>query len=71
VTVFGLHRTVLLLAATHFIVDGYGNILAPLLPLIITNLNLSLFAAGDRVVSDDGIRLGYGRARGAARRHAG
>ena len=43
---FGLHRTVLLLAATHFIVDGYGNILAPLLPLLITNLSLSLFAAG-------------------------
>ncbi len=43
---FGLHRTVLLLAATHFIVDGYGNILAPLLPLLIGNLGLSLFAAG-------------------------
>ena len=43
---FGLHRTVLLLAATHFIVDGYGNILAPLLPLLIANLHLSLFAAG-------------------------
>jgi MFS transporter, FSR family, fosmidomycin resistance protein len=43
---FGLHRTVLLLAATHFVVDGYGNILAPLLPLLITNLHLSLFAAG-------------------------
>jgi FSR family fosmidomycin resistance protein-like MFS transporter len=42
----GLHRTVLLLAATHFIVDGYGNILAPLLPLLITNFGLSLFAAG-------------------------
>jgi hypothetical protein len=25
VTVFGLHRTVLLLAATHFIVGGYGT----------------------------------------------
>ena len=43
---FGLHRTVLLLAATHFVVDGYGNILAPLLPLLISNLHLSLFAAG-------------------------
>jgi FSR family fosmidomycin resistance protein-like MFS transporter len=43
---FGLHRTVLLLAATHFVVDGYGNILAPLLPLLITNLDLSLAAAG-------------------------
>jgi MFS transporter, FSR family, fosmidomycin resistance protein len=43
---FGLHRTVLLLAATHFILDGYGNILAPLLPLLVMNLNLSYFAAG-------------------------
>jgi FSR family fosmidomycin resistance protein-like MFS transporter len=42
----GLHRTVLLLAGTHFVVDGYGNILAPLLPLLITNLGLSLAAAG-------------------------
>ena len=31
---------------THFIVDGFGNILAPLLPLLILNLNLSLAAAG-------------------------
>jgi FSR family fosmidomycin resistance protein-like MFS transporter len=43
---FGLHPTILLLASTHFIVDGYGNILAPLLPLIITELNLSLAGAG-------------------------
>ena len=42
----GLHRTVLLLASTHFIVDGYGNILAPLLPLIISQLGLSLAGAG-------------------------
>jgi FSR family fosmidomycin resistance protein-like MFS transporter len=42
----GLHRTVVLLAATHFIVDGYGNILAPLLPLLITQLGLTLAAAG-------------------------
>ena len=41
-----LHRTVLLLAATHFLVDGYGNILAPLLPLLILELNLSLAGAG-------------------------
>jgi FSR family fosmidomycin resistance protein-like MFS transporter len=43
---FGLHRIVVLLAATHFVVDGYGNILAPLLPLLISNLDLSLAAAG-------------------------
>jgi FSR family fosmidomycin resistance protein-like MFS transporter len=42
----GLHPTILLLASTHFIVDGYGNILAPLLPVIIGNLNLSLAGAG-------------------------
>ena len=41
-----LHPTVLLLAATHCLVDGYGNILAPLLPLLITRLDLSLAAAG-------------------------
>jgi FSR family fosmidomycin resistance protein-like MFS transporter len=42
----GLHPTILLLASTHFILDGYGNILAPLLPLIIGELNLSLAGAG-------------------------
>ena len=43
---FGLHPTVLVLAATHFVVDGYGNILSPLLPVLIPRLNLSLAAAG-------------------------
>ena len=42
----GLHPTILILAATHFIVDCFGNILAPLLPLLIVNLDLSLAAAG-------------------------
>jgi FSR family fosmidomycin resistance protein-like MFS transporter len=42
----GLHPTVLVLAATHFLVDGYGNVLAPLLPLLIPRLHLSLAAAG-------------------------
>jgi len=42
----GLHPTVLLLASTHFLVDGYGNIYAPLLPLLIPDLGLSLAAAG-------------------------
>jgi MFS transporter, FSR family, fosmidomycin resistance protein len=42
----GLHPTVILLASTHFLVDGFGNIFAPLLPLIIPRLNLSLAAAG-------------------------
>lgn len=43
---FGLHSTVVLLAATHFLVDGYGNILTPLLPLLITDLGLTLAGAG-------------------------
>jgi MFS transporter, FSR family, fosmidomycin resistance protein len=43
---FGLHPTILLLASTHFLVDGYGNMFAPLLPLLIPKLNLSLAAAG-------------------------
>ena len=41
-----LHPTVLLMAAAHVMVDGYGNILAPLLPLLILRLDLSLAAAG-------------------------
>ena len=41
-----MNRTILLLASTHFIVDGFGNILAPLLPLLIVRMNLSLAAAG-------------------------
>jgi MFS family permease len=42
----GLHPTVLLLAGTHFVVDGFSNIYAPLLPLLIPHLNLSLAMAG-------------------------
>ena len=38
--------TVFVLAGTHFLVDGYSNIYAPLLPLLIPQLNLSLAAAG-------------------------
>jgi FSR family fosmidomycin resistance protein-like MFS transporter len=34
------------MASAHLMVDGYGNILAPLLPLLITRLDLSLAAAG-------------------------
>jgi FSR family fosmidomycin resistance protein-like MFS transporter len=41
-----LHPTVLLMASAHLVVDGYGNIYAPLLPLLIPRLNLSLAAAG-------------------------
>jgi hypothetical protein len=42
----GLPPTIVLLAVIHFIVDGYGNILLPLLPLLIPRLGPSLAAAG-------------------------
>jgi len=45
-TPWRLHPTVALMASAHMMVDGYGNILAPLLPLLITRLDLSLAAAG-------------------------
>jgi FSR family fosmidomycin resistance protein-like MFS transporter len=41
-----LHPTILLMAAAHFMVDAYGNLYAPLLPLLIDHLHLSLTAAG-------------------------
>ena len=34
------------MAGAHFMVDGYGNIFTPLLPLLIPKLHLSLAAAG-------------------------
>jgi FSR family fosmidomycin resistance protein-like MFS transporter len=37
---------VLLMASAHMMVDGYGNIYAPLLPLLIPRLDLSLETAG-------------------------
>ena len=42
----GLHPTILLMAATHFAVDGYSNMFAPLLPLLIPRLDLTLAGAG-------------------------
>jgi len=60
----GLHPTVLLLAGTHFIVDGYSNIYAPLLPLLIPHLNLSLAAAGTLMMcfqmANSVAQLGFG-----------
>ena len=60
-----LHPTVLLLASTHFIVDGYGNIYAPLLPLLIPQLGLSLAAAGTLQMcfqmASSVAQLGFGR----------
>jgi FSR family fosmidomycin resistance protein-like MFS transporter len=41
-----LHPTIVLMATAHMMVDGYGNILSPLLPLLIPRLGLSLAAAG-------------------------
>lgn len=41
-----LHPAILAAASTHFIVDAYGNLYAPLLPLLIPRLDLSLFMAG-------------------------
>lgn len=41
-----LHPTVLRVASVHLVVDGYGNIFAPLLPLLIPKLGLTLAAAG-------------------------
>ena len=41
-----LHPTILLMAAAHLMVDGYGNIYAPMLPILIPRLRLSLAAAG-------------------------
>jgi FSR family fosmidomycin resistance protein-like MFS transporter len=45
-TRMGLAPAVIVLASVHFIVDGYGNILPPLLPLLIPKLHLTLAAAG-------------------------
>ncbi len=41
-----VHPTILLMAAAHVMVDGYGNIYAPLLPVLIPRLGLTLAAAG-------------------------
>ena len=43
---FGLHTSIWKIASTHVIVDAYTNIYAPLLPLLIPHLNLSLKTAG-------------------------
>lgn len=41
-----IHPTILLMSAAHVMVDGYGNIYAPLLPVLIPRLGLSLAVAG-------------------------
>lgn len=42
----GLHPAILATASTHLVVDSYANIYAPLLPLLIPRLGLSLTMAG-------------------------
>jgi len=53
------------LTAAHFIVDGYANIYAPLLPLLIPRLDLSLAAAGTLAMvfqlAASVSQLGFGR----------
>jgi FSR family fosmidomycin resistance protein-like MFS transporter len=41
-----LHPTVLLMACVHMMVDGYSNVLPPLLPLLMPRLDLTLARAG-------------------------
>jgi MFS transporter, FSR family, fosmidomycin resistance protein len=41
-----LNRTIFVLAGLHFLVDSYANAYAPLLPLLIPKLHLSLAVAG-------------------------
>jgi FSR family fosmidomycin resistance protein-like MFS transporter len=45
-SILGVPRTVLVLSATHGVNDIFANIYAPLLPLFIPRLDLSLTAAG-------------------------
>ena len=42
----GLHTSIWKIASTHVVIDGYTNIYAPLLPLFIPHLHLSLATAG-------------------------
>jgi MFS transporter, FSR family, fosmidomycin resistance protein len=42
----GLHTSIWKVASTHIVVDAYTNIYAPLLPLLIPHLGLSLATAG-------------------------
>jgi len=43
---FGLDTRIWKIASTHLVVDAYTNLYAPLLPLLIPHLNLSLATAG-------------------------
>jgi FSR family fosmidomycin resistance protein-like MFS transporter len=56
---------VLLMASAHMMVDAYGNIYAPLLPLLIPRLDLSLEAAGTLTmlfqIAASVAQVGFGR----------
>lgn len=60
----GLHTSIWKIASTHVVVDGYTNIYAPLLPLLIPHLNLSLATAGTLAMcfqmSNSVSQLGFG-----------
>ena len=42
----GLHTSIWKVASTHVVVDAYNNMYAPMLPLLIPHLGLSLAMAG-------------------------
>jgi len=60
----GLHPAILAAASTHFVVDAYGNLYAPLLPLLIPRLGLSLKMAGTLAmcfqIANSVSQLGFG-----------
>jgi MFS transporter, FSR family, fosmidomycin resistance protein len=60
-----LHPTVLLMASVHMMVDGYGNIYAPLLPLLIPRMGLTLATAGTLTmlfqIAASVAQVGFGR----------
>ena len=43
---WGLHTSIWKIASTHVVVDAYNNMYAPMLPLLIPHLGLSLSVAG-------------------------
>jgi FSR family fosmidomycin resistance protein-like MFS transporter len=61
----GLHPAIIAAASTHFIVDAYGNLYAPLLPLLIPRLGLSLKMVGTLAMcyqmANSVSQLGFGR----------
>lgn len=60
----GLNPTIYKLASTHVVVDAYTNIYAPLLPLLIPHMHLSLAAAGTLAmcfqIANSVAQLGFG-----------